>query len=65
MQTKFLHFVFRKLNIRINRLVYIVKCFEDIVEKVTFGVFIRMTRMIVSLDVMSQTSICTSVDVLV
>lgn len=65
MQTKFLHFVFRKLNIRINRLVYIVKCFEDIVKKVTFGVFIRMTRMIVSLDVMSQTSICTSVDVLV
>lgn len=33
MQTKFLHFVFRKLNIRINRLVYIVKCFEDIVGK--------------------------------
>ena len=33
MQTKLLHFVFRKLNIRINCLVYIVKCFEDIVGK--------------------------------
>lgn len=33
MQIKPLQLIFRKLNIRINHVVHVVKSFEDIVEK--------------------------------